>query len=473
MTTSRLHRRSRWMGALACLAVVAAACGQYPRTHELAVANANAQGVGTLDSTGAGQSGQGTLGTGSTGGSLTGGGPVGGPAQTSGTGTSSAPAAPVNAPGHTTSGVTATSITIGIHAPITGAAPVTDASFQEGKDLYWKYGNNGKPFSIYGRQVSVLVEDDHYNPTQATLVCKKMVEQNHAFLLIGGAGTDQIVACAKYAATQPGPVPYLSAGVTQEPLERYGNYFALSMSYPQQVPLLVDYMKKKLGVRGPKDVAMVATNTANFDDAVEAWEREMPGSDVYRPNKSDESAPQTYGQRMCNGPLDKYKVVFPLLAPLFWLQMAQAATCKPTWAGIGITMGLDAVAEVVCGEGYRTGSAHFFSPAAAFTDVGAKNAEFMKAARSKGVDADDIMWLLWGTAAGLHQLFLKTGADLSRERFIQTTAAASVDGEGVFPSLKYSPSDHFGATAVNVLRLNCPASGTGYWLTEAKNVTGF
>ncbi|HJP66695.1 MAG TPA: ABC transporter substrate-binding protein, partial [Actinomycetota bacterium] len=367
MRIARPQARTRLIGTLACLAIVAAACGQYPNTHELALANGQGQStVGTLDSSGGAQSTQGTLGTSPTAPSVTGG-PVGGPAQP--TGTSGAPAAPVNTAGHTTSGVTATSITIGIHAPITGAAPVTDESFQEGKDLYWKYGNQGKPFSIYGRQVKVIVEDDHYNPTEATLVCKKMVEQNHAFLLVGGAGTDQIVACAKYAATQPGPVPYLSAGVTQEPLEKYGNYFALSMSYPQQVPLLVDYMKKHLGVRGPKDAALVATNTANFDDAVEAWKKAMPGSDVYRPNKSDESAAGTYGQQLCNGPLDKYKVVFPLVAPLFWLQMAQFAACRPTWAGVGITMGLDAVAEVICGEGYRTNSAHFFSPAAAFTDV--------------------------------------------------------------------------------------------------------
>jgi ABC-type branched-subunit amino acid transport system substrate-binding protein len=457
--------------AVAAVSLVVVACGQYPGTHERGLISGEATGTGSLGGPGTTPVGGGipTTGGPTTGGTIpTTGGTTGGSVGGSGP---TGPTGPGNVVGHTTSGVTASNITIGIHAPITGAAPVTDDSFIIGKDLYWRYGDQGSAVRIYGRTVSALVENDKYNPTEATLVCQKMVQQDKAFLLIGGAGTDQIVACAKYAATQPGPVPYLSAGVTQDPLERYGNYFALSMSYPQQVPLLVEYIQNKLRVNNPNRVAMVATNTANFDDAVEAWEREFPGTDVYRPNKND--GPVSWGQRLCTGPLDKYDVVFPLVAPLFWLEMAQAATCHPRWAGVGITMGVDAVAEATCALGYRTNDAHFFSPAPAFTDVATKEKTFMAAARKKGEEPDDIMWLLWGLSAGIHQLLLKPGPDLSRERFIQASTGATVDGQGFFPDIKYAPNNHFGATAVNVLRLNCPATGTGHWLTEARDVTGF
>ncbi|HEX9235415.1 MAG TPA: ABC transporter substrate-binding protein [Actinomycetota bacterium] len=453
----------------ATMALAAVACGQYPNTHDLALRNGTAA-AGSLGGAGLGGSNQTTLGT-TTNGTVAGAGATGGTTGgTRGT-TQTNQTVNTNAPGHTTTGVTASTITIGIHAPITGAAPVTDQSFEDGKDLYWKYGDNGKPILVYGRHVNVIVEDDHYNPSYATLVCKQMVEQDHAFLLVGGAGTDQIVACAKYAATQPGPVPYLSAGVTQKWLEPYSNYFALSMTYPQQVPLLVQYMKKRLGVTNPSQAAMVATNTANFDDAVEAWQKLMPGSDVYRPDKSDTSAPQSTSQQLCNGPLDKYKVVFPLVAPVFFLNMAGAASCKPLFAGVGITMGLDAVAQVFCGEGYR--EAHFFSPASAFHDVGQANKQFMRAAQAKGVTPDDIMWLLWGLSGGLDELLTRAGPDLSRERFIQTTSTANVNGFGYYTSARYTPSNHFGATQVNMLKLHCPTNNTGYWLTEAQDVTHF
>jgi branched-chain amino acid transport system substrate-binding protein len=459
--------RGRAVAALAAASLVVVACGQYPGTHERGLASGQVGATGSLGGPGSTPVG----GTVPTTGPTTGGATVPGTGPTTGGPTTGGGGVPTALPGHTTSGVTASTVTVGIHAPITGAAPVTDDSFEIGKDLYWKYGNNGAAVKVYGRSVNTIVENDKYNPTEATLVCQKMVQQDHAFLLVGGAGTDQIVACAKYSATQPGPVPYLSAGVTQDALARYGNYFALSMSYPQQVPLLVDYIKTKLGITNASQVAMVATNTAGYDDAVAAWEREFPGADVYRPNKND--GPVTWGQQLCNGPLDKYEVVFPLLSPLFWLEMAQAATCHPRWAGVGITMGIDAVAEAVCALGYRTNDAHFFSPAPAFTDVATKEKAFMTAARKKGVEPDDIMWLLWGTSAGIHQLLVKAGPDLSRERFIQATSGATVDGQGWFPNLEYTPSDHFGATAVNMLRLNCPAAGTGHWLTEARDVNDF
>ncbi|MFN2591136.1 MAG: ABC transporter substrate-binding protein [Actinomycetota bacterium] len=462
------RQATRAIAIAVMLSAAAVACGQYPNTHELAFRDG--EGSGTLGGS-PDQPGQDSFGTDSLGptvgadGTQTGGGTTTGGSTGAGTSGNAG-----SLTGHTTTGVTATSITLGIHAPITGAAPVTDESFEEGKDLYWRYGNDGKAFSIYGRQVRVIVEDDHYNPTFATQVCKEMVEEDRAFLLIGGAGTDQIVACAKYAETQPGPVPYLSAGVTQEPLEGRPHYFALSMSYPQQIPLLVEYIKKNYTSNASR-VAAVITNTPNFDDALAAWNKAFPGTDVYRPDKNDSAT--TYGQDLCRGAVDRYDVVFPLTAPLFWLQMAGQATCQPRWAGVGITMGIDPVASAVCDLGYTTDSAHFFSPAAAFTDVGAKNQQFMRAARAKGVDPDDIMWLLWGTSAGLHQLFLKAGSDLSRERFIQSTSNASVNGQGVFPSLRYTPSDHFGASRLNVLRLVCPVSEDGHWLTEAQNVSGF
>jgi hypothetical protein len=44
---------------------------------------------------------------------------------------------------------------------------------------------------------------------------------------------------------------------------------------------------------------------------------------------------------------------------------------------------------------------------------------------------------------------------------------------GGFPAVNYTPNNHFGADAVNVLRLNCSGSSGGYWLTEAQNKSGF
>ena len=96
-------------------------------------------------------------------------------------------------PGDTT-GVTDTEIRIGVHAPLTGAG-ANAPSFEKGKDLYFQSVGQ-----INGRTVKVFFEDDKYNPSSAVEACKKMVEQDKVFLLVGGGGADQIAACAKYAA---------------------------------------------------------------------------------------------------------------------------------------------------------------------------------------------------------------------------------------------------------------------------------
>src|SRR5207302_4709110 len=145
-------------------------------------------------------------------------------------GTSSGTGAAAGGAAGSTSGVSDTEIRIGIHAPVTGAAPFPATSFNDGKAVYFNFLNDKG--GINGRKVTVFFEDDGYNPSQAVAVCKKMVEQNHVFLLVGGGGTDQIVACSQYAAIVG--VPYLAEAVPEQGLDKLQPYFALSMTYNAQ-----------------------------------------------------------------------------------------------------------------------------------------------------------------------------------------------------------------------------------------------
>jgi hypothetical protein len=456
--------KARYGTALAALAMfTAAACGQYPGVHEQAVASgqipaagagfADASTEGTDFGTGTG-AGVGTSGAGGGGVSASGGGTGAGAGPGTGPGVAGGPA------GGDTTGVTDTTITIGIHAPLTGAAPLRAESFNTGKDLYWDHGDNGGPVEIFGRRVEVVFRDDRYNPSYARTVCQEMAEQEHAFLLVGGGGTDQIQACAQYAASQG--IPYLSAGVTEIGLSQLGNYFALSMSYAQQAPLLAQYIKhneNKLDWSGQNSrVAMVATNTANFDDAAAAFQNAMPGIRVFRPEKNENGA--SMAGNLCTGTVKNFDVVFPLVAPTYYLQMAGAAKCNPSYTGVGITMGLDQVARTGCQAGRATEGARFFSPAPAFANSDQYDREFRDAGGT-----DDIMWLIWGLSRTLHQLFAKAGPNLTREGFIQSSSNATVQ-TGVYPPLRFTPSDHFGANHVSLLKNVCSGSG-GYYVTEA------
>src|SRR5256885_1360386 len=165
-------------------------------------------------------------------------------------------AAPPAGP-HDRDGVSDKEIVIGIHAPLTGAAPVPEDSVDKAKDLYWKFiAERG---GIFGRNVRVVFRDDQYNPSRAVAVCREMVEEEHAFLLVG-VGTDQVVSCARYA-SQAG-VPYFSMGGSEAAVAGPPTYFSISMSYPQQAPLVAQVAKKA----GKTRVAVVVINTPNYDD---------------------------------------------------------------------------------------------------------------------------------------------------------------------------------------------------------------
>jgi branched-chain amino acid transport system substrate-binding protein len=461
-----MNRRS--VVVMAAFVFLAAACGQWPGVHEAAMQQAAQQGVAPGETTGlSGPAGTTPATGGGTGAAPAGGGAGTGGGTSAGAGGGGAPSGGGGgtAAGGDTTGVTATTIKIGIHAPLSGAAPLRAESFDHGKQLYWDRGNNNNPVKIYGRRVIVEFRDDQYNPSHAKQVCQEMVQREKVFLLIGGGGTDQIQACAQYAAGAG--VPYLSAGVTEVGLRNLWNYFAGSMSYPEQSRVLANYIRKVLKVRNASRVAMVATDTANFDDAVQAFTQAYPGVAVFRPGKNERGS--SMAQNLCTATQRNYDAVFPLTAPTYYLEMAKAAQCRPRYVGVGITMGLDTVASTGCEGDQATRGARFFSPAPAFQDSNRYDRGF----RAAG-GRDDIEWLLWGLSKSLHQLFVKAGKNLTREGFVQSTSRASVRS-GVFPDARYSPRDHFGALNFSVLENVCQRRGNqaGYYVTRQGFVSNF
>jgi branched-chain amino acid transport system substrate-binding protein len=450
---------------IAALALVGAACGQYPGVHDRAVEEgqiapdqtALTAPAGTSAGTGPGVTAAGTSGEADA--SVPG---PGAPAEAGATGgiedptggTADATTAPAGC--GTTTGVTATSIKLGLHAPLTGAAPLKAESFNRGRNAYWLNGADGKPVEIHGRRVEVVFQDDQYNPSHARVVCSQMAEQQEVFALVGGGGTDQIQACGSYAASKA--IPYLSVGTTEIGLTRLPNYYALTMSYADQVPLLVQYMRANestLGWNGDAGkVAAVITNTPNFDDAAAAFAQALPGATMIRPEKNERGS--TMAGQLCTGTIKNFDVVFPLTSPTYYLEMAGAAKCNPQYVGVGISMGLNQVAGVGCSTGGMH-NARFFSPAPAFADSDDYDPWFR---RSGG--ADDIEFLLWGLWKSIHQLLLEAGPNLTREGFIQSAATAKTSS-GVFPDLAMSPTNHFGARQVHVLRADC---GSRQFVTE-------
>lgn len=425
-----------------------------------------ASGSGSSGSTGT----TGTTGTGAAGGTT--GGAAGGPA-------AAKPGGPCGVPtGGDTTGISKTTINIGLHAPLTGTGtPFPNSSFQKGAQVFFNQPKN----TVCGRKVQVDFQDDQYTPAGANRVCTQFAKTS--FLAIGGAGTDQIQACATNSDIGRTGTPYLSAGVTDNGLTGLKNYFAISLTYKQQGGIVVrnaltqGFGKPKPATTG-KQWAIVTANTLNFESATtgitQALDKEGISYDVHRFDQQGGNYQQAATQLGQNLALQGYKTIFVDAAPGVYVFLTRGYyNGSPTgggvhWTGPGVTFTDFLVAQLTCQASANaiSGAADFLAPN---PGIDRATEDFKQAF---GGSYDDIEWGLWGLDQAIFSMLQKANANLTRQNFINTVQngsfAAGVDVPAVFNG------SHFGGSGAWVQRVNCsehnpnqPAGtqGNGSWDT--------
>src|SRR2546423_2961691 len=115
-------------------------------------------------------------------------------------------AAPSAAPG-----VTAKTIllegTFPLSGPASGYAPIPS-----GMQAYFSYIN--AKGGVNGRKIIFKFEDDGYNPANTVQLTHKFVEQDHAFALVGGLGTEPQLAVRQYLNDNKVPQLFVATGAT-------------------------------------------------------------------------------------------------------------------------------------------------------------------------------------------------------------------------------------------------------------------
>ncbi len=381
--------------------------------------------------------------------------------------------------GGTATGVSRDSILIGAHAPLTGAAPIPSDSAQKGNDVYWKWlAETGE--LVGGRTVEAILRNDNYNPSQAVAVCKEMVERDGVFMLYGFAGTDQIQACARYAAAAK--VPYVSVGVTESGLVGLPGYFAATLTYAEQGPLLADLLVSELGAKDEAN-GMLRFETPNFQDAHDSFAAAMEQAGTSL--AYDRAVSKGAGSSEAQSVVQEMKArgvenVYVLTSPVWFLQVLQAARTQdyePQWVGVGITKALDTVASIGCRNG-TLNKAKFFSPFPAWVDIDRFDADFKKAVRAiypEEEEGDDFMVIGYGLAKVLKQLLEAPGRDLTRERFVYFAERLRNVKTGVYPPVSFAPDDHLGGTGVHLNEAQCSGykAGDNRWHTIRSFVSDF
>ncbi|HUR06532.1 MAG TPA: ABC transporter substrate-binding protein, partial [Nonomuraea sp.] len=293
-----------------------------------------------------------------------------------------------------------------------------------------------------------------YNAQDALRACN--AASKTAFLIIGGAGTDQIQACGQSQVLRRGNVPYLSSGVTETGLGSLPNYFATSLTYKQQSPLVIK-MARDNGYLNKK-WAMVITGTPNFADARESFAAELKKAgaqgkagpfgdgDIYLTEKAPNNCVDV-GTKLRSG---GYESVYFLGQPLFFGQCVNQWPTA-TYTGPGPSFGIQSVADLACRGGASGYHAYYLHPA---PDVAMSQQIARKSAPDTPAFKDDIESGIWGGMQGLEQAFNLVKGPLSRESFIAALAKAGTPG-GVLNPAVYNGGSRFGGTGAYVNKITC------------------
>src|SRR5689334_17228556 len=110
-----------------------------------------------------------------------------------------------------TPGVTAKTIllegTFPLSGPASGYAPIPG-----GMAAYFSYAN--AQGGVNGRKIIWKYQDDGYNPANTVQITHKFVEQDHAFALVGGLGTEPQLAVRQYLNDNKVPQLFVATGAT-------------------------------------------------------------------------------------------------------------------------------------------------------------------------------------------------------------------------------------------------------------------
>jgi branched-chain amino acid transport system substrate-binding protein len=174
-----------------------------------------------------------------------------------------------------TTGVTGTEIKLGTHFPLSQNPAAAYAPIAFGMKAFFDYIN--LQGGVYGRKITFLIGDDHYNPSDTVEVVRKLVEQDKVFAIVGGLGEATHNAVWKYLEEKGVPDMYMSTGTAKwtDPVARtrFGSY----PDYVTEGTVLGQYIAENYN---GKKLGLLLQNDEMGQDGEKGLRKGIEGSDV-------------------------------------------------------------------------------------------------------------------------------------------------------------------------------------------------
>ena len=148
--------------------------------------------------------------------------------------------------GHAEPGVSDDRILFGQSAAFQGPASALGVGVREGILAAFAEANNAG--GVHGRRLELVSYDDGYEPTNAIVNTRRLIEDDHVFALIGEVGTptSRAVQPIATAARVPFIGPFTGAGFLRDP--QLHNVINIRASYEQETEAWIRYLVDDLGL---------------------------------------------------------------------------------------------------------------------------------------------------------------------------------------------------------------------------------
>ncbi|MEW6616382.1 MAG: ABC transporter substrate-binding protein [Thermodesulfobacteriota bacterium] len=179
-------------------------------------------------------------------------------------------------------GVTDDTIKIGVILDQTGIVANLSIPITNGSKTYFRHINDQG--GINGRNVKVIVEDDHYTIPGAIAAFKKLVFRDEVLSVLFAGGTGQIFALLSQI--EKHKVPVIPVSLTEAittPVKRY--IFTPTAGYDDTIKLGIDYIMKDLKAKNPK-IAFVYPDNEFGKNGLQAAEKYLINYNLKFSNKT-------------------------------------------------------------------------------------------------------------------------------------------------------------------------------------------
>ncbi len=146
----------------------------------------------------------------------------------------------VGALAHAETGVTERQVVVGQFAAFSGAASQLGQRMRAGIEVHFKAVN--AQGGVNGRQLKLVTRDDGYEPDQAKLAVKALIEEDKVFALIGSVGTPTGLAAVPILTEAAVPLVgmFTGAQALREPFNRH--VFHVRASYYDETERIVQHL---------------------------------------------------------------------------------------------------------------------------------------------------------------------------------------------------------------------------------------